>query len=106
MQDKTLLLDNPAAPVKKQKVGRHSSKVTVLSGVQLKKLGLHILPRKDCRCDLSHSCEWLTMRFLNNVPGSLVDKGIWMQADKLHVASGMTIRGPRISDGRFMPERR
>ncbi|BDA43430.1 probable ribonuclease P protein subunit p29 at C-terminar half [Coccomyxa sp. Obi] len=51
VQDKTLLLDNPAAPVKKHELGRRSNQLTVLSGVQLKKLGLHQLPREDCRYD-------------------------------------------------------
>lgn len=51
LQDKTLLLDNPAAPVKNHKRETHGSQATVLSGVKLKKLGLHRLPPEECRYD-------------------------------------------------------
>lgn len=50
-QDKTLLLDNPAAALKKAALKRPGSHVQVLSGIKLRKLGLHALPPEECRCE-------------------------------------------------------
>ena len=72
VQDKTLLLDNPAAPVKKHEPGRHSSQVSVLSGVKLKKLGLHTLPLEECRCKSQFLCHLCSQCVLNkSLPGVL-----------------------------------
>lgn len=49
LQDKTLLLDNPAAPVKKKSSKRNGSQVAILSGMKLKRLGLHSFRPEEIR---------------------------------------------------------
>ncbi len=61
LQDKTLLLDNPAKAVKKQLPRRHGSQVAMLSGVKLRKLGLHALRPDEIRCRPSPLHQWLVI---------------------------------------------